>query len=90
MVNNTKEFEAHSCISSDGKYILFDRPDSTYVSFLNDDFSWSKGYNLGGKFHIPSLSPDGNFLFFESKGDLYWVDAKIIEELKPLELLKKK
>jgi hypothetical protein len=83
---NTKEFEAHSYISSDGKYMLFDRADSTYVSFLNDDFSWSKGYNLGGKFHIPSLSPGGKFLFFESKGDLYWVDAKVIEVLKPKKL----
>ena len=33
-----------------------------------------------------SVSPDGKYLFFhrtvEGKGDIYWVDAEIIEGLK--------
>jgi len=32
------------------------------------------------------LSPDGKYLFYQSRGDIYWVDAKIIEELKPRDL----
>jgi len=38
----------------------------------------------------PVVSPDGKFLFFMSRrngiGEFFWVDAKIIEELKPKEL----
>jgi hypothetical protein len=28
---------------------------------------------------------DGKFLFFSRKGDIYWVDAKIINEMRPKE-----
>ena len=54
-----------------------------------------------GDVNLPAISPDGEYLFFVSdqrienaetagpgngKGDIYWVDAKIIEDLKPDEL----
>ena len=49
---------------------------------------------MGGKINtdkyerFPSVSPDGKFLFFgrnmpETFGDIFWVDAKVIEDLKP-------
>ena len=82
---NTPEFEAHACLSPDGTYMLFDRTKSTFVSFLRDDGTWSKGYDLGRKYHIPAISPDGKYIFFEYEGDIYWVDTKIIEDLKPRE-----
>ena len=39
---------------------------------------------------FPGMSPDGKYLFFTRydknwNEDIYWVDAKIIEELKPEE-----
>jgi len=80
---NSHEWEAHSSISPDGSYMLFDRIESTFVSFLKDDGTWSQGYNLGKKLHVPSISPDGKFIFFSSDGDIYWVDAKIIEDVNP-------
>ena len=95
---NSKEFDAHEWISADGSLLIFDssRPGSfdnvdMYVSFRKADGSWTKGYNLGenineGHRHIPSLSPDGKYIFFASDGDIYWVDAKIIKDLKPKEL----
>ena len=83
---NSEEWEAHGSISPDGSFIIFDRVESTFVSFRKDDNTWSRGYDLGVKFHIPSVSPDGKYLFFESKGDIYWVDAKVIEDLKPDQL----
>jgi len=95
---NSKEFDAHEWISVDGSFLIFDsqRPGGyddvdIYVSFRKADSSWTKGFNLGeninkGHRHIPSLSPDGKYIFFASDGDLYWVDAKIIEDLKPKEL----
>jgi Tol biopolymer transport system component len=82
---NSEEWEAHGSISHDGSFILFDRVKRTFVSFRKDDDTWTRGYDLGGKFHIPSVSPDGEYIFFESNHDIYWVDAKIIEDLKPKE-----
>jgi len=80
---NSDEWEAHGCISPDGSYLIFDRIKHTYVSFLQNDNQWSKGYQLTGKFHVPIVSGDGRFIFFETNGDIYWVDAKFLEKLRP-------
>jgi Tol biopolymer transport system component len=63
-----------------------------YISFRGKDGSWTKAKNMGEKMNssrgvcCPSISPDGKYLFFESSvggdGDIYWVDARIIEHLK--------
>jgi hypothetical protein len=42
---------------------------------------------MGDKINVsremcPSLSPDGRFLFFSRDGDIYWVDAEIIQDIK--------
>jgi hypothetical protein len=34
---------------------------------------------------MPHVSFDGEYLFFSGGGDIYWVDAKIIDKLKPKE-----
>ena len=64
-----------------------------YISFAGNDGSWSKAVNMGpvinsnGRDFTPMLSPDGTYLFFTSSragaGDLWWVDASIIERLRP-------
>jgi hypothetical protein len=66
-----------------------------YISYRLKDGSWSEPVNLGPKINtggterFPSVTPDGEYLFFlrVSKGsDFFWVDAKIIGDLKPKEL----
>jgi Tol biopolymer transport system component len=67
-----------------------------YISFKKKDSSWTPLKNMGKEInseytdYCPMLSPDGKYLFFTStrtgNGDIYWVDAKIIEDLKPKEL----
>jgi hypothetical protein len=56
--------------------------------------------NSEAKDRFPYVSPDGKYFFFNSsrvsslnaepipdgRGNVFWVDAKIIEELKPKEL----
>ncbi|MCG8528049.1 MAG: hypothetical protein MI748_16825, partial [Opitutales bacterium] len=66
-----------------------------FVVFRNDDNSWSKPQNLGSQINTdvsetcPTLSPDGNFLFFSryndlnGKSDIYWVDTSVIETIRP-------
>ena len=65
-----------------------------FVCFRKKDGSWSKAIDLGEEINFApiicaSLSPDGEYLFFGSnggipghKGDIYWVSAKIIDELR--------
>lgn len=64
-----------------------------YITFRKLDGTWTKPLNMGKGINsssydwIPYVTSDGKYFFFTSnrKGnyDIYWVDAKIIENLKP-------
>ena len=65
-----------------------------YVSFRQENGSWGDAINLGDKVNTSAsqrggyVTPDGKYLFFMSpastgKGDMFWVDAQIIETLRP-------
>jgi hypothetical protein len=64
------------------------------ISFKDEDGYWRRAINMGSEYkntRFPSVSPDGRYLFFTkyTKGnneDFYWVDAKIIANLKPQSL----
>ena len=67
-----------------------------YVSFRKKDGSWGPAINLGDKINTEfseaygSVTPDGKYFFFHrsfggDKADIYWVDAQIIENLRPKE-----
>jgi len=64
-----------------------------YINFKGDDGAWSEPVNMGPAVNsemqerFPSVSPDGKYLFFarhvpETFSDIYWVDARVIGELK--------
>ena len=70
-----------------------------YISF-NENGSWTEPVNMGPRINTPLLERapqvtiDGRYLFFVrhelvngrwTNGDFYWVDAKIIDELRPKE-----
>jgi len=65
-----------------------------YISFRLQDGSWGAAINLGAQINTEfaeaygSVSPDGKYFFFHrgfggDKGDIFWVDAQIIEALRP-------
>lgn len=65
-----------------------------YISFRQKDGSWGLAINLGDKINTAfseaygSISPDGKYFFFHRSyggdtGDIFWVNAQIIETLKP-------
>lgn len=65
-----------------------------YISYRQKDGSWSHAINLGDKINTSaweaaaSVTPDGKYIFFnrqvgERNVDIFWVDAALIEELKP-------
>lgn len=53
-----------------------------HISFKDDTGNWSTPKDMGLNGELPSLSPDGKYLFFIKNDDVYWVDAQIIESLK--------
>jgi hypothetical protein len=69
-----------------------------YISFRQSDGAWTTLQNMGKIINTeyiefcPTLSPDGKYFFFSSdridvdKCDIYWVSAKIIDQLKPEEI----
>lgn len=76
-----------------------ERPDGhgdtdLYVAFRQKDGSWGAPINLGPTVNSErsdaygTVTPDGRFLFFYREMgpgnlDIYWVDAKVIERLRP-------
>jgi hypothetical protein len=70
-----------------------------YISFRQEDGSWGPAINMGENVNsdkwdaYASVTPDGRYMLFnrgidENPGlddnvDIYWVDAKVIENLKP-------
>ena len=61
----------------------------TFHSNYQQDGAWCEIINMGnsintdGNERFPNLTPDGKYFFFNRTGDVYWVDAKIIDKLKP-------
>jgi Tol biopolymer transport system component len=83
-------------IAPDESYILFSDKRTggfgghdIYVSFRQTDAEWSEAKNLGNVINgggwesCPTVSPDGKYLFFTSDGDIYWVNASVIDALRP-------
>jgi len=65
-----------------------------YISFRQKDGAWGAAINMGDKINTEledaygSVTPDGKYLFFyraigPGNLDIYWVDAQIIETLRP-------
>ena len=85
------ENQTHPCIAPDGSYIIFDinvENGSLFVSFKDKNGNWGEGIDLTKHGFKPDsrgayISPDGKYLFFSVDDDIWWVDAKIIEKLRP-------
>ena len=87
------------CIAPDESYLIFNSfkedgygESDLYISF-KENSNWTEPENLGNQINTaaneygPFLSPDNKYLFFVRhdgiRGDIYWVDLKIINDLKP-------
>ena len=83
-------FESQRPESIDGSIDL-------YICFKQKDGTWTKAKNMGPRINtkyserFAKVSPDGKYLFFGSNRreladnlyfDIYWIDARIIQELK--------
>lgn len=85
---------AHPYVSPDESYVIFDRAGKSweetelYISFKINNQDWTEPTKLGPEINATKtesyafVSVDGKYLFFNRGGDIYWVDAKIIEQLR--------
>ena len=93
---NTEHFESDPYISPEGDFVIFsaDLPGGfgqgdLHLTFRTEEGSWTAPRNLGPRVNSAAhencamLTPDGKYLFFTRGGDIYWVDARILEEFRP-------
>jgi len=91
---STEYNEVRPTVDPDGKYLLFesDQPGGyggtdIYITYKNDDGTWSSPRNLGPTVNtpdtddVPNISPDGRYWFFLKKGDIYWREAPALPDL---------
>ena len=91
MQTNTTLDETTPYMAPDRGYLLISRIDAQgghiAVSFHSEDGSWTEPspLDLGDVSYpvCPYVSPDGNYLFVLSGAIVYWVDAQIIETVRP-------
>jgi ankyrin repeat protein len=85
----------HPFVAPNGSYLLFDaRPPGAgtaaqdgvlFVAFRLKDGNWSPAVRLfestGARVYesCPTVSPDGQYVFFGRDDDIYWVSAKVID-----------
>lgn len=93
-------------IAPDGSYLIFQGKEPNgprgdlYICFRKKDGAWTPAKNMGAAINsggndlCPIVTPDGKYLFYlTSKSGIYgphWVDAQLIEDLRPKDLSPKK
>lgn len=92
---NTQDYEADVFIAPDESYIVFcsTREEGfgagdLYISFKDAKGMWSEAVNMGEDINsdayefCPYVTPDGQYLFYTSNMDIYWVSTQVLKELR--------
>lgn len=92
---NTPSYEADVFVAPDESYVVFaaNRPGGLgsgdlHVSFRKPDGTWTPSKSLGNTINTetddfcPYVSPDGKYLFYASRGDIYWVSTEIFKKFR--------
>ena len=87
---------SHPAVAPDESFVVFSARRAgalggtdLYVVFQQPDDSWTDPANLGPNVNTdraessPTLSSDGRFLFFSRQEDIWWVDAAVIDAVRP-------
>jgi hypothetical protein len=92
---NTSAYEADVFVAPDESYVVFaaNRPGGLgsgdlHVSFRQQDGTWTPSKSLGNTINTstddfcPYVTPDGKYLFYASRDDVYWVSTEVIWKLR--------
>ncbi|MGD8538387.1 MAG: ankyrin repeat domain-containing protein [Candidatus Aminicenantes bacterium] len=96
-VINTSGVDHTPFIAPDESYLIFvsrgrsasSRDFQFYISYKKKHDSWEEPIAVNemltsiGSGLCPAVTPDGKYMFFIGRGDIYWVDAAFIEKLRP-------
>ena len=95
---NSLQATAHPFISPDESYLIYDAVTGArdghyicdlYISFRNPDSSWGDPAAMGDPINTDDheccafVTLDGAYLFFYREPNIFWVDAQVIEYLRP-------
>ncbi len=85
----------HPFISADESFMIFDKrpsikgnPADLFITFRNSDDTWTDPVRLSEEINTSALetnafvTPDGKYMFFTRKFDVYWVKADFIGKIK--------
>lgn len=92
---NTEYYEADVFVAPDESYLIFcaERPDGMgkgdlFISFKDKNGNWQSSKNMGKRINsegyefCPFVSKDGKYLFFSRDGNIFWIDATVIDSLR--------
>jgi hypothetical protein len=93
---NSAGFEGDTLVAPDESYVIVSTsrepgtgPADLFLSSAGPGGTWTQLVRLGYGVSSPGsgencqmLSPDGRYLFFTRDGDIYWIDAAVIEKTK--------
>jgi Tol biopolymer transport system component len=91
---NSGKRDMYPYIAPDERYLVFvsgrvAREGGLFVSYRQPTGTWSepRAIDLGMPAGLPTVSPDGKYLFFTAgergKSDIYWVDAAVLRPTSP-------
>ena len=93
---NTEYTDGDPFVAPDESYLIYssDRvPEGRgiYISFRSKDGRWTRGVKMTSRFPklmggSVTVTADNKYLFFAQGGDIWWVDARIIDTFKPQDL----
>jgi hypothetical protein len=85
----------HPFIAADESFLIFDKrpsiqgnPADLYITFRNSDDTWTNPVRLDDNINTSALetnafvTPDGKYMFFTRRFDIYWVKADFIGKIK--------
>lgn len=92
---NSRWYEADVFVAPDESYLIFCAvrreglgQGDLYISFKGEDGAWREAVHMGEEINserhelCPFVTRDGKYLFYTSHGEIYWVDAKIIDRFR--------
>ena len=95
-VINTSGIDHTPYIAPDESYLIYVSTGKSaspgdmkfYISYRSQDGAWLKPIDIGQSINFPGrglwpvITPDGKYMFFLSRGDIYWVEASFIQDLR--------
>jgi Tol biopolymer transport system component len=92
---NSRAYEADVFIAPDESFIIFSAArreglgrGDLYISYKNKDDQWTDAKNMGPLVNsdkhelCPFVTQDGQYFFYTSNQDIYWVDAAILNQFR--------